>query len=430
MNPRALVLSAPGSGAGKTVVSIALMRALRDRGVSVRAAKSGPDYIDPGFHAAAIGVDSVNLDAWAMSPQELRSRAMNQDGELLLIEGAMGVLDGAADGTGSVADLAETLGSPVVLILDVAKTGQSTALAPAGLAHLRPQVRIGGVILNRVGSNRHARMATTAVEQAGFRCLGVMPNSPTLKLHERHLGLVQASETNALARFISDAAILANTHIDLAALAEIARPLQSVPDVEGWKPLGQRIAVAQDAAFAFAYSHMLEDWRRAGAELSFFSPLKDEAPEETADAIFLPGGYPELHAERLASARRWHQAMNRAAENSVTIYGECGGYMVLGEALTDAEGQSHPMLGLLPLQTSFAARQRTLGYRQLKARRGVPISGAFRGHEFHYATVVSEDAGLRLFDATDAEGTALPAMGLAAGSVFGSFAHLITAEPG
>ncbi|MEM9782025.1 MAG: cobyrinate a,c-diamide synthase [Pseudomonadota bacterium] len=426
--PSGFVVAAPTSGAGKTVVSLALMRALASAGHRVAGAKSGPDYIDPRFHEAATGRPSVNLDAWAMDPTSLRARAC-VDADLLVVEGAMGILDGAPpDGRGSVADLAATLGLPVVLVIDAARQAQSVALPLAGLAALRPDLRIAGAIVNRVGSARHARAAARAVEQARHAVLGTVPRDQALALPSRHLGLVQAGEHADLERFVTGAAAMIATGVDLQAIAAAARPM-TLPDAgqapRRLAPLGQRIAVAADQAFAFAYPHLLADWRAAGATLYPFSPLADEAPAADADALFLPGGYPELHAGRLAASAGFADGVRRAAARGTRVYGECGGYMVLGDGLIDAEGVCHAMLGLLPVVTSFATRQMTLGYRRLTPRPGAPVAGPHAGHEFHFATVVEEGPGAPLFDATDAEGNALAPMGRQAGAVAGSFAHLI-----
>ncbi len=435
---KGLVIAAATSGAGKTTLTLGLLRALRNRGLRVRAAKSGPDYGDPGFHLAASGAASVNLDAWAMTPADLRARAAAQSGDFLLVEGAMGVLDGARGGGGSAADLARVLGLPVVLVIDIARQGASAALSAAGLRALAPDLSIAGVILNRAGSDAHAALAAEPLRKAGFTVWGALPRDAELALPDRHLGLVQAGEIAALEPLLERAARACEAALDLDALYAGGAPLAGLapgaaPDgaERRFAPLASHIAVARDEAFAFAYPHMLADWRRAGAEISFFSPLANEPPAPEAGAIFLPGGYPELHAPRLAAAGRFRRAMHRAAEDGAVIYGECGGYMVLGEALEDAQGISHPMLGLLPLSTAFARPQRILGYRQLRALPGGVFNGSFRAHEFHYATITSEAPGAadgRLFEACDATGAPCPPMGLRRGRVAGSFAHLIAPQ--
>ena len=429
MTTHALVIAAPGSGAGKTLVSLAIMAALRGRGIAVRAAKSGPDYIDPAFHAAATGAPSVNLDAWAMAPGALRARAVAQGGEVLIIEGAMGVLDGAADGSGSAGDLAAALGAPVVLVVDIAKAGPSAALPIAGLAAMRPDIDLAGVILNRSGSARHGALARSLLPE-GIAVFGTLPRVSDLTLPERHLGLVQAGEHGRLGDFLARAANWAESHLDLDALLDAARPMRTGGSAATpLPPLGQRIAVARDVAFAFSYPHMLAEWHDQGAEVLPFSPLADEGPAAEADAVFLPGGYPELHAGQLANASGFRRAMAAARDRGAVIYGECGGYMTLGEVLVDADGQAHEMLGFLPLETSFAARGLSLGYRRLTPLGG-PFGGALVGHEFHYATILREGAADRMFAASDATGERIGDIGLVRGAVSGSFAHVIGPAPG
>ena len=418
-----LILSAPASGSGKTTLTLGLLRALHRKGAAVRGAKSGPDYIDPRFHAAACHAPCPNLDAWAMAPQRLRTLAAG-DG-LLLIEGAMGLFDGAPpDGRGATADLARILGLPTVMIIDTAKTAQSVAPLVAGFAAHDPQTRVAGVILNNVGSPRHETMLRRALEPLGLPVLGAVYRQAGMEHPSRHLGLVQAGEHPDLESYLERVADAVEAAIDLPALIALATalpaPVQGGDNARHLTPPGQRIAVASDRAFAFAYPHILTDWQRAGAEVLPFSPLADEPPAPDADFIFLPGGYPELHAATLGAARQFRAAMQRAR---CPVYGECGGYMVLGEGLTDADGTRHEMLGLLGLETSFAARKLHLGYRNLHAQGG-PFAGAWAAHEFHYATTL-QARGSPLFQATDAEGNALPPMGLRSGLVSGSFAHLI-----
>ncbi|PLS22237.1 cobyrinate a,c-diamide synthase [Neptunicoccus cionae] len=413
-----LILSAPGSASGKTTLTLGILRALKQRGVAVRSAKSGPDYIDPRFHAAASGADCLNLDAWAMTADRIRNLAAGPD--TLLIEGAMGLFDGAPpDGKGAVADLARILNLPVVLILDVSHQAQSVAAVAKGFATLDPDVGIAGIILNKVGSPRHERMLRLALAPLGIPVLGAVHRMGSLQTPSRHLGLVQAEEHPDLEVFLDQAAAVVAGSIDLESLLDLTAPLQMPQSTAtGLPPPAQRIAVAADTAFAFAYPHLLQDWRNQGAELSFFSPLADEAPPE-CDLVFLPGGYPELHAGKLAANTRFMTGLRK----SPAIYGECGGYMVLGDGLVDASGTRHRMAGLLGLETSFASRKLHLGYRNLSPCGGLWDS-PLKAHEFHYATTLKA-TGDPLFSATDAEGTALPPMGLRAGTISGSFAHVI-----
>ena len=417
---RALIIAAPSSGSGKTTLTLGILRALRDAGQAVRGAKSGPDYIDARFHEAACGAPCPNLDAWAMS--EARIRALAAGPGLLLIEGAMGLFDGAPpEGRGATADLARILELPVVLVIDASHMAQSVAALVAGFAGHDPQVQVAGLILNRVGSPRHETMLRRALAPLGLPVLGALHRQGGLEHPSRHLGLVQAGEHPDIEGYLGRAAAAVARAVDLSALTALAAPLPAAAPVPRLPPPAQRIAIARDAAFAFAYPHLLADWRAAGAEVSFFSPLADEPPPP-ADLVFLPGGYPELHAARLAAAENFRAGM-RAAAGKAQVYGECGGYMVLGQGLTDADGTRHAMLGLLPLETSFAERRLHLGYRSLTPLGG-PFAGALSGHEFHYATTLRAE-GAPLFEARDAEGNALAPMGLRRGGVSGSFAHVI-----
>jgi len=432
---RGLVLASPHSRSGKTTLTLGLLRALTRAGYRVASAKSGPDYIDPAFHAAAAGAPCLNLDAWAMRPELLEAlvRQLGRDSELILCEGAMGLFDGlGASETGSTAELAERLGWPVVLVVDAAAQGASVTALLEGFVRHRAGVRVVGVIFNRVGSARHGAVLAEATQAAlpELAILGRVPRDPTLKLPERHLGLVQAGETDDLGSFLERAARIVGEACDLGALAALARPARVAETrtaIAPLPPLGQRIAVARDVAFAFTYRAVLEGWRGAGAELAFFSPLADEEPGYDADAIYLPGGYPELHAGRLAGNRRFLEGLRASAARGATIYGECGGFMVLGQGLVDAGGERHPMAGLLPVTTGFAKPSLHLGYREARLAGATPLGPAgasFRGHEFHYAGLV-ETGGAPLFDASDGAGTPLGPSGTVRGSVMGSFLHLI-----
>ncbi|KQT46220.1 cobyrinic acid a,c-diamide synthase [Aureimonas sp. Leaf454] len=425
-----LLVASPASGSGKTVLTLALLRALSGRGSAVAAAKAGPDYIDPAFHAAATGRAALNLDPWAMRGDLVEALAGQVDGDAFVVEGMMGLFDGAADGSGSSADLARRLGLAVLLVVDCAKVSHSVAALVRGFRDHRPDIALSGLLLNRVGSDRHETMLRTALAPLAVPVLGAIPRAAALVLPERHLGLVQAGEHGALESFIEGAARLVADHCDMEAVERLARrTARRGPDVARLPPLGQRIAVARDDAFAFAYPHLLQGWRRAGAQILFFSPLGDEAPDAGADAVYLPGGYPELHAGRLAACSRFAAGLRRKAAEGAAIYGECGGYMVLGHGLVDASGTRHAMTGLLPLETSFAARRLHLGYRRASALGTFPFAGDVTAHEFHYATILSQGPALPLFQIEDAQGTDLGLAGLREGRVAGSFLHVIDLAP-
>ena len=416
------IVAAPTSGAGKTMVTAALIAALRARGHEIEPAKVGPDYIDPAVLAVAAGRDAINIDLWAMREALVSALTASDD---LVVEGVMGLFDGPSSGKGSTADVAKTLGLPVVLVADASRQSHSVGALIHGFATFDKDVRVAGVVFNRVASARHEAMLRDGAARAGVPVFGAIGRDDDLAVAERHLGLVQAREHADLAERLANAAARVAEPVDLSALEALRRGGEaSVSDAAlALPPLGQRIAVASDAAFAFAYPHVLAGWRAAGAELLPFSPLGDEAPDPSADAVYLPGGYPELHAGALAAARTWKDGMGAAAARGAVIYGECGGYMALGQALTDADGVCHAMAGLLPHATSFAVRRRTLGYRRLRSLTPL-LPEVLRGHEFHRATLTGAE-GAPLFEAADTAGAPLPAMGSQAGRVFGSFAHLI-----
>jgi cobyrinic acid a,c-diamide synthase len=434
----ALILAAPASGQGKTVLTLALLRWLRNQGIAVASFKVGPDYIDPAFHQAATGRPCFNLDGWAMDDGLLGGIAAKVavGAGLVIGEGVMGLFDGANDGTyggtGSTADLAAQLDIPVVLIVDVRGQAASAAAVVHGFHTRRPGLPLAGVIFNRVGGAGHVQSLHDAMSDVPVPVLGYVPRDERLALPDRHLGLVQAVEHAALDTFLDDAAALVGDLVDTDALTALARPLAASADAATtFPPLGQRIAVARDTAFAFAYPHILAAWSDAGAAVLSFSPLADEAPAADADAVFLPGGYPELHAGRLAANATFLAGLHAAAARGIPVYGECGGYMVLGEHLTDANGQTHAMAGLLPVATSFAKRKMHLGYRTATLAADCalgPAGTAFRGHEFHYATMITADPAAPLFTARDARGQSLGEYGHIRSPVCGSFLHLIAAD--
>jgi cobyrinic acid a,c-diamide synthase len=423
---RAIIIAAPSSGAGKTTVTLGLLRALRRRGVAVASAKVGPDYIDPAFHAAASGRPCRNLDPWAMRPETLLCQLDRaaEGVDLLIVEGVMGLFDGAAEGGGSTADLAALLGLPVLLVQDVRGQTVSAAAVAKGFATYRDDVRIAAVLLNRVGSPRHTDLIRPAFESLGLPVLGALARTDGIAVPSRHLGLVQAGEQADLAGFLERAADAIDAAVDLDRLMALAQPIvRRGESSAAIPPLGHHIAVARDIAFAFAYPHVLDGWRAAGAEIGFFSPLADQAPPASADAVYLPGGYPELHAGRLAASASFRRGMQAAAARGACIYGECGGYMTLGAGLVDNDGVRHEMLGLLPIETSYAAPQRHLGYRRIILSTETPLGPAgaqYRGHEFHFASEVARQNAPR-FCESDGHGPA----GAAVGRVFGSFLHLI-----
>ncbi len=440
--PKGLIIAATASGSGKTVLTLGLLAHLKSEGIKAVPLKSGPDYIDPAFHAHAAGMVQsgvANIDPWAMRIETISGAVAHGADEkpLIVCEGVMGLFDGAIAGQGSTADIAEMTGWPVILVVDVRRQGASAAAVVKGFHTFRKSIQLSGVVFNNVGSVRHEASLRIAMKEAlpEIAVLGCVPFDPSLELPSRHLGLVQAMEHAKLDDFMARAARVVASHIDVKALVRLASGWQGVKtNPQGsapLPPLGQKIAVARDEAFAFAYPLTLRGWRAQGAEIEFFSPLDDMAPPKDADAIFLPGGYPELHAWRLASAEKFMAGLRDAAGAGKVIYGECGGYMTLGRTMIDADGTTHAMAGLLALDTSFEKRGLSLGYRRVTLCAETPLGAgrsSLRGHEFHYASITSEGPGDALFEAEAADGTDLGQMGQVAGNVFGSFVHLIDRE--
>lgn len=432
LNPPGLLVSAPSSGTGKTTVMLGLARAFAEDGLAVQPFKSGPDYIDPAFHRAATGRASFNLDSWAMDETLLNTIAAEAQGaDIVIAEGSMGLFDGVASpgatGTGTSAETARRMGWPVVLVLDVSGQAQSAAATALGFASFLPDLPVAGVILNRVASPRHDRLTRLGMERAGLPVFGALPRRGDLALPERHLGLIQAVEHPDLDTAIADYAAFLRNNVDLSALRAAATSAAQGTPAALPAPPAQRIALAQDAAFSFTYPHLLEGWRRAGAEILPFSPLADESVPD-ADLVWLPGGYPELHGGTLACANKFLRSLRKHAETR-PVHGECGGYMVLGQGLTDKDGTRHEMAGLLGLETSFAKRKFHLGYRRATLQAAMPgfAPGAvLRGHEFHYTTILDEpDAPLA--QVVDADGNPVPETGSRRGQVTGTFFHLIAA---
>ncbi|MEX0583405.1 MAG: cobyrinate a,c-diamide synthase [Sneathiella sp.] len=428
----ALLIAAPASGSGKTTVTLALLRAFQRQGFNIGSFKVGPDYIDPAFHAVASGSPCFNLDLWAMrsSTQASVLSAALSGKDMVIGEGVMGLFDGAQDGTGSTADVAAKWGLPIILVVDAKGQAASVAAVLQGFDKFRADTRIAGVIFNNVGGEGHIRLLKEAAAIAGINALGFIPRSDVLALNHRHLGLVQARETPELDIFLHNAADIIERHCDLDELRKIAKTPHnaSAKTDTALPPLAQKIAVAEDDAFAFTYPHLLVGWRASGAEISFFSPLADQQPDTDAGAVFLPGGYPELHGAQLANAEKFKKGMQTAAIENKPIYGECGGFMVFGNGIIDKDGTAHEMLKLLPVETSFAKPKLHLGYRNARLRANCilgNIDKEFSAHEFHYASINKADNLPPLFNIKDARGNDLGDVGATVGSVFGSFIHLI-----
>ena len=386
------LLAAPRSGSGKTTMTCALLMALKRRGCAPCAFKSGPDYIDPMFHRAVLGVESRNLDLFFSAPDTVRTLyARGAAGHgAAVCEGAMGFYDGL----GGVSDrasawhLADTLGLPVLLVVE--PKGQSLTLAAElkGLVNFRTPSHIAGILLNNCTARMHALLAPMLEKETGLPVLGFLPKLPEAVIGSRHLGLYTAAEVENLQQKLALLADAAEEHIDwprLLALCEKEPP--ALPVQPETPPARVRIAVAQDEAFCFTYAETLEAFRDAGAEVVFFSPLRDTALPENIGGLYLPGGYPELHARELSENTSLLREIKQKIESGLPTAAECGGFLYLGQSLTDAEGQSWPMVGVLPGEAKDAGRLVRFGYAALSADSDSMLFRAgesFPIHEFHH----------------------------------------------
>jgi cobyrinic acid a,c-diamide synthase len=435
-----LIIAAPMSGSGKTTITAGLIAAFAARGLHVAPFKCGPDYIDSSYHALAASHPCANLDAWMLPPDAipgvLARRAHGAD--LALIEGVMGLFDGYAgdDDTGSTAHVARLTDTPVLLVLDVRAMARTAAALVAGLRDFDRRVRVAGVILNQVGSSRHAAIVKQAIEDAtSLPVLGSLLRDHAITLPERHLGLIPTAEPGRWQTWLADVAERIAAAVDLdrvLALACSASPLPT-PSAPPRPPLvalaaSPVIAVAADEAFSFRYEENLDLLRAAGATIARFSPLCDAALPQGTQAVYLCGGFPELYAERLSANQSMLAALRAAAAAGLPIYAECGGLMYLTEAVVDVAGTAFPMVGALPGRSVMTPRL-TLGYRTVQAlheswlwRAGEVV----RGHEFHYSICESIPETMpRLYAIQPDALCAEPRIeGAHAGNVLASYVHL------
>lgn len=502
-----LVVAGTHSGCGKTTATLALMAALARRGLRVQPMKAGPDYIDPGLHAAVTGRPGWNLDGWMCGPEGVRRSFARAAGtptppDIAVIEGVMGLHDGASGHgpQGSTAEVAALLDAPVLLVADVRGMSRSAAALVAGYARFDPALRFAGVICNRVGGPGHRDLLRGALTAhcPDIPLLGLLPRDETLGLPSRHLGLAQAHEHAAwpelsarladwfeaglhaagqsldglLARCAtmpaSSPANAAEKMADAASPKDAATPPPPAPARDATVALGTpgtaaataakglsegaprriRIGIPRDAAFSFLYPENLFLLEAAGAEPAFFSPLSDAALPPDLGGLLLPGGYPELHAARLAANAPMLAAVRAFAAQGRPVHGECGGFMYLMRSITDASGACHAMTGCLPASCRMDARLRALGYREAETLRPSPFGPAgtvLRGHEFHYShldpamppkpgeaaeaaktadAALPPPSGLPVWTLRDRNGASMGPEGLRVGLVSGTYVHL------
>lgn len=433
MTARVLVVAGTGSGVGKTSVTVGVARALTRRGTRVRAAKVGPDFLDPMQLTVATGRPCLNLDTYMMGEAYVLALVTEaaRDVDVILIEGVMGLFDGCSpeNSAGSTAEIARLLDAPIVLIADARGTSRSFAATVYGFTHFEPGLTFAGVIANHVGSENHGALLASALESASLPpLLAAIPAGTLPHLKSRHLGLI-APQSVAEVDALSDAV---QSSVSLERLIEQATVLRSRAKEElGFDGACQRVtlklAVAQDEAFGFIYADFRERVSALGVDWLAFSPLTDHAVPEGADALFLPGGYPEAHADALASNRPMLESLYQFAKHR-PVYAECGGLMVLGESLLDAPGVRHKMSGVLPFSTCMGKRTARLGYCEVTLTRDTlwgQRHACCRGHEFHYSSMEQEPSAplQRCYDVAYRKGPHR-SEGFSKGRVLASYVHL------
>ena len=432
---KGIVIAGTHSGAGKTTISLALMAALRHRGIVVQAFKVGPDFIDPGHHGLVTGRPSHNLDGWMLDREENLGifNRYASTADLVVVEGVMGLYDGF-DGTseaGSTAQMAKWLGLPVLLCVDSRSMARSIGAVALGFVRFDPGLEWAGLLANRVGSDRHLLFldqAMASVPDIDF--LGGLSRNLALTMPERHLGLVTAEENPLSDRDIDVLADWLESGLDISRLLDrlpesgFSREISPVP--QAVKP-SVRLGVARDEAFCFYYHENLRRLEAAGAELIFFSPIRDRSLPEDLGGLYFGGGYPEVFAEELAANRTMMEAVARFGRSGKPIYGECGGFMYLGCELTDLHGRTQSMTGLLPVHFRMLPRLKSLGYRRVTLNAPTvlgPAGMTMRGHEFHYSEITRSESMRQVYNSVDKENRLREGLGFMKHNILGSYVHL------
>ncbi|MCP4746211.1 MAG: cobyrinate a,c-diamide synthase [Desulfobacteraceae bacterium] len=400
---KAMVVAGTHSGCGKTTLSLGIMAALAARGLKVAPFKVGPDFIDPGHHAAITGVNSTNLDGWMLSREHNQGNFFRKASgfDVAVVEGVMGLFDGSCANSedGSTAQMAKWLDLPVVLVVDAASMARSAAALVQGFEQFDPDLKFAGVIFNNLGSKAHLSYLEQALSTyTNMACLGAILRNEQLRIPERHLGLVTAQDHMIDAEMIDRLKFKIEEQIDLDALISKLPSILTSDNSQKTKTLkpNVRIGVARDRAFCFYYCENLELLEQQGAELVFFSPLQDTNLPQDLDGLYLGGGYPELHARRLSENKALRQAILEQSCRGMPIYGECGGFMYLCSRLTDVEANSYAMCGCFDFETKMQPKLRTLGYREITLTQNTILGDkgiTARGHEFHYSDICTAENG-------------------------------------
>ena len=429
-----IVIAAPMSGSGKTTVVTGLLAALRAQGIKAQSYKIGPDYIDPGYHSLASGRPTHNLDTWLVPKERLADIFMSTmaDADVAVIEGVMGLYDGGKNGVSSTAEIAKLLQAPVLLVVNAKSMGESAAALVLGFKQYDPEVNIAGAILNRLGSDTHRTMIEEALEKLGIPVFGAIKRNDAMVMPERHLGLVPVEENAKERETVNSIGKVVGASVDLdriVSLAKSAPPLEERCGFSGASKPKVRIAVARDEAFSFYYPESLAVLRQKGADIVFFSPLKDDVLPE-ADGLILGGGFPEMFAEKLYKNDSMRRSIREAAQKGMPIYAECGGFMYLMRRMTDFEGNAFPMLGVIPGEVEMNRKLQTVGYVSAEMLENTvlgPKGTTLQGHEFHFSSECEPKAGEdypRAFTFRKSRNPKPYAAGYAKGNILGSYLHL------
>lgn len=427
MNKPQLMIAATSSGCGKTTFTLGLLRSLQRRGYVLSSFKCGPDYIDPKFHHLASGANSINLDQYMMSPNHIREvyARYSLGADCAVVEGVMGLYDGSVRMQGSSASLAQLLDIPIVLLVDAASSAYSVGAIIYGFAHWQPNVKVAGVVFNKVASESHFRFLVDAAEDAGVPVLGYIPRHSGIEVPSRHLGL-SLEELNKLGHFPLMVADLIDKHVDVDRLIELCTvPMAKVKatsdqiEFDANKPL--RISVARDAAFNFIYDENIRALERLGI-VSYFSPIEDSVLPES-DLIYIPGGYPEFYLRSLERNRALRISIKSYAEAGGRVLAECGGMMYLSEAIIGEDGNRYEMCGVLPLTATMKDMKLTLGYRTVSTL-GIEL----RGHEFHYSHIDQVKRIANVAEQRNARGAVVDTPLYRIKNVIAGYTHLYWAE--
>lgn len=433
---KTIVIGGTQSGSGKTLISLALMAAFTHRGLTVQPFKCGPDFIDPGLHKAVTGNTSINLDGWMLCKnvciESYQKALADKKPDIAIIEGVMGLFDGASGSSdaGSTAEIAKWLNAPILLVIDGRSMARSFAAVAHGFTTLDSELNFAGCIANRVGSENHTSLIHEAMRTycPTVPVIGYMPRNDDITLPSRHLGLLTAEEGVLNANMVGKLVDWAEQNIDLDnVLSELPQQLASTTITNTANTKNTvRIAVARDAAFCFCYSDNLRLLKENGAKIVPFSPLEDQELPKNIDGIYLPGGYPELYAERLSLNASMRSAIRAYSNSGKPVYAECGGFMYLTQSIA-AEAAAYPMCGVFDLHCTMGKKRNALGYREITTTADSILGTkgtVARGHEFHYSFAEEKKMYTSLYAVTDRKGNSTSTSGYTTANTVGSYVHL------